>query len=188
MSFRLIYGRAGTGKTTYCFNEIKQRIDTAKKIYIITPEQFSFNAEKRLLETLGTNSVIKAEVLTFERMAYRIMNEVGGKSKTNLSVCGRSMLIYNILLKQKNNLKFLGKSDGNVDTISTVIAELKKHGVGVGVLDNPNINDLYLKTKLQDICLIYNKYEETIKNKYIDENDILTIIYTQLEQSEMFID
>ena len=44
-----------------------------------------------------------------------------------------------ILLKEKNNLKFLGKSDGNVDTISTVITELKKNGVGVDALGDPKL-------------------------------------------------
>ncbi len=77
MGLRLIYGRAGTGKTTYCFNKIKENINKSNKIYIITPEQFSFTAEQKLLETLNTNSVINAEVINFNRMADRIFTEVG---------------------------------------------------------------------------------------------------------------
>ena len=73
MSLRIIYGRAGTGKSTYCFNEIK---DNVGKTYIITPEQFSFTAEKNLLSIIDSNSVINAEILTFKRMAYRILTEV----------------------------------------------------------------------------------------------------------------
>ena len=70
-----------------------------KKIYIITPEQFSFTAERELIETVGVGAALNAEVLTFNRMAYRVMNEVGGATKTALSNCGKAMLIYNILLK-----------------------------------------------------------------------------------------
>lgn len=77
MGLRLIYGRAGTGKTTYCFNKIKENINKNNKIYIITPEQFSFTAEQKLLETLNTDSVINAEVINFNRMADRIFTEVG---------------------------------------------------------------------------------------------------------------
>ena len=77
MSLRLIYGKSGTGKSTYIFNEIKQRINDGNKIYIITPEQYSFTAEKKLLETFNNKSVINAEVLTFNRMAYRVAGEVG---------------------------------------------------------------------------------------------------------------
>ena len=35
MSFRIIYGRAGTGKSEYCYREIAQKIKKENKILII---------------------------------------------------------------------------------------------------------------------------------------------------------
>ncbi len=52
MKLKIVYGRAGTGKSEYCFNEIANLIDKEKKIIIITPEQFSFTAEKKLMEKI----------------------------------------------------------------------------------------------------------------------------------------
>lgn len=77
MSLKIIYGRSGSGKSTYIFNEIANKIENnpKRKIYIITPEQFSFTAEKKLLDSVSTSAVISAEVLTFNRMAYRVMKE-----------------------------------------------------------------------------------------------------------------
>ena len=40
MGLRIIYGKAGTGKSEFCFKEVANLIDKEKKIYIITPEQF----------------------------------------------------------------------------------------------------------------------------------------------------
>lgn len=80
MSLNIISGRAGSGKTTYLFNKIKEKIDAGEKVYIITPEQFSFTAEKRLLDELSSGAVISAEVLTFSRMAYRVIN-LGERTK-----------------------------------------------------------------------------------------------------------
>ena len=78
MSIRLIYGRAGTGKSTYILNEIKEQLEQnlAQKIYIIVPEQFSYATERRLLEKLNTGASIKAEVISFKRLAYRVFLEV----------------------------------------------------------------------------------------------------------------
>ena len=45
MSLRLICGRAGTGKSEFCYEEIKNNINNGSKIYVITPEQYSFTAE-----------------------------------------------------------------------------------------------------------------------------------------------
>lgn len=188
MGLRLVYGKSGTGKSTFIFNEIKEKINEEKKIYIITPEQFSFTAERELLNSVGTGAALNAEVLTFNRMAYRVMNEVGGSTKTALSACGKAMLIYNILLNEKGNLNFLGKSDENIDLISTQITEFKKHGVSVQDLDEimNQSSDKYLKAKMADMRAVYNKFEEAIKNKYIDENDVLTVLAEQLPQTSIF--
>ena len=104
MSLRLVYGRSGTGKTSFCFKEIGENINN-NKIYIITPEQFSFTAEQNLMNAVNSKAVINAEVLTFERMAYRVINEIGNTVQTSLSECGKAMLLYSILDEQKNNLK-----------------------------------------------------------------------------------
>ena len=195
MSLQIVYGRSGTGKTTYIFNEISKTIDNGKKKYIITPEQFSFTAEKELLrsikENTGVNAVINAEVLTFNRMAHRVLSDVGGACKTELSNSGKSMLIYSILSDKKNDLKFLGKSDSNIDLILTQITELKKHGVSIEILQilMESVKDnKYLYSKLNDIYTVYSKYDERIKDKYIDENDSLTILAEKLNQTSMFDD
>ena len=131
MAFRLIYGKSGSGKSSYCFSEVARLIEQEheKKIFIITPEQFSFTSERKLMDEmskLGSNAAIYAEVITLSRMAYRVMGEIGGLNKTNLSKCGKAMLIYSILSNNKKNLKFLGKSDENIDLSMRAITEFKK--------------------------------------------------------------
>lgn len=187
MSLNVIYGRAGSGKSTYLFNYIKANLNK-EKIYVITPEQFSFTAEKKLLNAVSTGAIISAEVLTFNRMAYRVLNEVGGITKTNLLASGKAMLIYQILLEQKDKFNFIGKSNENVELVSTQITEFKKHGVNVSNLESiaENVKDTYLKLKMKDMQTIYSIYEQTLKNNYIDENDILTILAEKLEKSNLF--
>lgn len=190
MSLRLIYGRAGTGKSEFCFNEIRDKINGEEKIYIITPEQFSFTFEKRLLGSLKKDACINAEVLSFNRMAYRVASEVGGLTKTNLSKSGKAMLIHNILSSQKDKLKFLNKSDENIDIVINQIREFKKHGVNKEQLKNliDNLKDEYLKLKLTDMYILYDRYEEEINGKYIDEEDVLTILASNLEKTDIFKD
>ena len=48
MKLNIITGKAGTGKSTYIFKKIKKLINNKEKIYVITPEQFSFTAEKKI--------------------------------------------------------------------------------------------------------------------------------------------
>ena len=190
MSLRILYGRAGTGKSEYCYKEIAQKIKVENKIVIITPEQFSYTAEKKLMEAIDTKAVLNAEVVTLSRMAYRVINEIGGKDQTHLSKCGKAMLIYSILSNVKNNLRFLGKTDENIEIAENAITEFKKHGIKVEQLksEKEKQQDTYLKNKLQDMCTIYEKFEEQINGKYIDETDLLTILAENIDKTEMFKD
>ena len=187
MSLRIIYGRAGTGKSEYCYKEIAKKVKT-EKILIITPEQFSFTAEKKLMEAIDTKAVLNAEVVTLSRMAYRVINEIGGKTETNLSKCGKAMLIYSILNNSKKELKFLGKTDENVDMAETAITEFKKHGISVEQLKQEieEQEDIYLKNKLKDMYTIYENFEKQLSGKYIDETDLLTILVENIEKTDMF--
>lgn len=190
MSLRFIYGKSGTGKTTYCFNQIKKLMSENKKVYIITPEQFSFTAENNLMQMCEKNAVINAEVITFERMAYRVINEIGGVANTAITNAGKAMLLANIIEKQKENLNFLGKTDKNLDLSLRAITELKKNNVTVQLLEDniENIEDNYLKLKLKDIKLLYSEFNKEILNKYLDNDDLLTIVKDKIKKSAMFKD
>jgi len=190
MSLRFIYGKSGTGKTTYCFNEIKDLINKNEKVYIITPEQFSFTAENNLMKICNKKAVINAEVITFKRIAYRIINEVGSINNTPITNCGKAMLLTNIIEKQKENLNFLGKTDKNLDLSLRMITELKKNNITEKILNQgiENLENQYLKLKLKDINILYNDFNKAIKDKYLDDDDLLTIVKDKIKESKMFLD
>ena len=189
MGLKIIYGRAGSGKSEYCFREISKIIDKEKNIYLITPEQFSFTAEKRLMETVGKKAILNAEVITLSRMADRALQDIG-ETRKSLSKTGKAMLVFDILNKNKKNLKFLGKSDENIDLGINSITELKKHGVTTEKLKEEiqNIESKYLQTKLEDILLLYENYELAINSEYIEETDKLTKLSQHIQEIEFLKD
>lgn len=184
----IIYGRSGSGKSEYIYNKIKSEKNNCSKMYIITPEQFSFTAERKLLETLEEGATTKVEVLSFERMAYRVIKETLGNSIKNLVASGKAMIISNLLEEYQKEFNFLGKNMENIDMILTQITEFKKHNITVDMLQKQveDTQDTYLKLKLKDMLIIYSKYEEKIDGSYIDENNLLTILADNIEESHLF--
>ena len=187
---RIIYGKPGTGKSKKSFAEVAELVKTEKKIYIITPEQFSFTAEAKLLEEITGNSVINAEVITLSRMAQRVIEEVGNAGEKHLSKTGKTMLIYHLLNKNLANLKFLGKTDENVEVVLKCLSEFKKHSIDSNLIDQEieKADNQYFKTKLQDLNIIYKEYEKQIKNKYIEETDMLSMLENNIEKSDIVKD
>lgn len=188
MSLQLIYGRAGTGKSNYCFQEVKKYIEKENKIYIITPEQFSYMSEKRLLETVAKQAVLNAEVLTFNRMADRINVEVGGKTEKLITKSSKAMLIYSILQENKDTFTFLGNSNENLSVADKAITEFKKHNIKIEDIEKniENIDDTNLKLKLKDMQKIYTEYQNKMQEGYIDEDDKLTKLAENIKKSQMF--
>ena len=190
MEFRLVYGRSGSGKTTYIFNEIKEKIKETNKIFIIVPEQFSFSAEKHLLDTIEENSSINAEVLTLSRMADRVIEETEGKLKTHLSKVGKAMILYDCLENNKSKMNFLKSSDKNLDLAINTINEFKKHNVDGEAIDKiiKNTDNQYLKLKLQDVQEILEGYENRIADNFLDESDSLSKLACNIEEVDFFND
>jgi ATP-dependent helicase/nuclease subunit B len=193
MSLRFIYGRAGSGKSHFCLNDIKKKINegASNPLILLVPEQFSFQAEKNLIKTIGESGMLKAQVLSFMRMAYKVLNEVGGLTRKHINASGKSMLIYKIMEENSSKLKAfkkVAKRQGFVTTVSDIITEFKKYDITSEILNSTldRIENENLKNKMQDINLIFSQFEERLHKKYIDSEDDLTILSEKLSKSHLF--
>jgi ATP-dependent helicase/nuclease subunit B len=184
MKFNLVYGKSGTGKSTYIYENISKKMKD-NKIFLIVPEQSNLMTEQNLFMATGENTLMNVEVLTLSRMISRVEDELGGKLETKLSKTGKSMLIYDLLGKYKSKLHFLGKTQKNVDTVGNLITEFKKHNITLQNLKDLNYENKYQELKLQDAIMLYEAYEEKIANKLIDENDKLSILSEKIDKSTL---
>jgi len=183
---KLITGRSGTGKSTYCMNEIKKYVEEAfdKPLIYIVPEQFSFEAEKELINVIGGKGIINTQVLSFKRLAYKIFTENNIKIN-QLSNSGKTMLIYFIMLKLDKDLEILKNVSKNIGLLETVvkqISEFKRYQITPEILKNLSVENEYLKRKMHDLALIYEEYEKRISDTYIDSNDELTLLAQVLDK------
>ena len=183
----IIYGKSGTGKSQKLYNDIKENLSN-EKIFLIVPEQSNLNAEQNLIKELKVDSLMNCQVLTLSRMAFRLLEEQEREKRQTLTKSGKAMIIYDILKKEEKNLRFLGKSDKNIDILINMITELKKHNITEKALEEVDITDEFTKLKLEDIKLIYKKYNENIQENFIDENDILGLVSKKIKDSKMFED
>jgi len=188
MSLRFIYGRAGSGKTRFCLDEIKSKI-TAKATHplvLLVPEQFTFQAERDLISVLGTGGILKTEVLSFSRIAYRTFNEAGGITYPHIHSAGKCMILYRILDKMKGSFRVFSKTadrQGFVNTLSTLITEFKKYNVTPEDLEKVSKEleeDNPVKEKLMELTAIYDLFEKTIAERYRDPDDDLTLAAKKL--------
>ena len=111
MGIRFIFGRAGSGKSEFCLKSIDKKIrecDKDNKLILLVPDQYTFQSEKKLLEHTGEKSLLRAEVLSFKRMANRVFDRVGGRTENIIEDSGKNMLIYKLLKENMDDLFQVG--------------------------------------------------------------------------------
>lgn len=202
MGIRFILGRAGSGKSRFALNSIKKITESETKAHciLVVPEQSSLEAQKCFLNVLGERYIEKAEVLSFKRMAEKLMNETGGLARKRLNSSGKNMLVYNILEKRKDEFKtfkMAARQKGFVNTISGLLSEFKRFNLTPDALKEAAelLNDNEeLKDKLSDLEMIYSDFEDSIHEKYLDTDDDLTILangmkdWKFIRKTNIFID
>src|SRR5690554_6419857 len=134
MGLRIICGRAGSGKTHLCLNEIKSNIRQGNKnpLVLLVPEQFTLRAEKDLVMALEVGGIIGTQVLSFRRLAFRVFNEAGGITYPHIHQAGKCMILHSILGRIGKEFKVFAKSasqQGFVNKLTGLITEFKQYNV-----------------------------------------------------------
>lgn len=189
MSFRLLIGRAGTGKTQYCLKEIAKKQQQQKgRFLLLVPEQYSSQAHRELMEQTYSKSILQAEVLDFRKLAYRVFQKRGLGKTTLLGDIGKSMTLRKILNQKKEELVYFKNSldqQGFVDRLSVTISELFQYRFTIQQLkeyEKKQALSQKIKDKLSDLELIMQAYEAFLKKEYISGDEILDLLADKLEE------
>lgn len=207
MTVRLLIGRSGSGKTEYCLNEIRDELgfspDGDPIIYLV-PEQMTFLSEYKLMTTPGLGGMVRSQVYSFTRLAWRILQETGGISRYHLNGVGISMLIRKIIEDKKDELKLFQRAadkNGFIQQIEQMMTEFKRYCVNPdelaerqNQLSAGGKSNKALLDKLHDLELIYKNFEESLSGKYTDSEDYFRLLAEKASQSsylknaEVYID
>ncbi len=188
MSLRLIYGKIGSGKTSFC---IKEALESGKHIYFITPEQFTFTAEKRICELVNVHGLGGVEVLSLKRLASRFLSEVEGAALPRLDSRTKTILLHKIIVDNASKLtvlKGLSKEQGVASTLGKLFSEMKRYNITAEALREAATKLVHIEKKLFDIALLFEAYEKTVKQKFMDRDDDLFRFAHLLQDGDMFCD
>ncbi len=194
MGMKIIAGRAGSGKTDALYKLAKNRIAKGLNAVLIVPEQYSFQAERDLVERLDKPGVLGAEVLSFSRLVHRILEVEGGLGTNHISDLGKTMLLRKAFEENGEAFgifKSSFKKQGFISQLNDFLNELKKNGIIPYELLSTaeEIRGLeLLKGKLKDIAFAYEYMENALKEKYSDTWDLYELAEEKLMKSDYYKD
>ena len=98
MSLQFIFGNSGAGKSYTLFRSvIEDSIRHPDQSYlVIVPEQFTMQTQKELVRLHPDGGILNIDILSFQRLAYRVFEETGTRVErywrrpVRIWCCGKS--------------------------------------------------------------------------------------------------
>lgn len=196
MSLQFIMGPSGAGKSHYLYEWVTtESLAHPEKNYIVlVPEQFTMQTQKDLVMASPRKGILNIEVLSFNRLAYRVFEETGENNRIVLSDVGKNLCLRKVAGDNEERLKVLGcnlKKMGYISEMKSIISEFTQYNIQPGDIDEllaraENQPNLYYK--LQDIQTIYEAFQAYLKEKYITGEEVLDVLALVASQSKLLKD
>lgn len=196
MSLRVISGRAGAGKSSLIHKEIMKELKSnplGAPIYIIVPDQMSFSTEYELTNNYDIRGIMRAQVMTFKRLAWYVLQETGGIARDKIDKIGYRMLIRRLLMENQDRFSLFRQAAdkrGFTEEVEQLIKEFSQYNIQSDTLHDV-IQDLETKqaphtliSKSKDLLIILQELESELGDTYVDGEAYYPVLLEQIKNSE----
>ena len=184
MSLQFIFGNSGSGKSTYLYQKIieesMQRTDS--NFIVIVPEQFTMQTQKDLVMAHPRGGIMNIDVLSFQRLAHRIFEEVGADQRSVLTETGKNLMLRKVAIEEQEKLKVLGSRmnrPGYVSEVKSVLSELMQYEVSdfeLQEMERKTENRPLLNAKLEDLQVLYRAFLSYRRDRFLKPEEIYDVL------------
>lgn len=196
MALHLVTGGSGSGKSFYVYNKIMKQsfAESQTDFLVIVPEQFTMQTQKDMVMLSKAKGIMNIDVLSFMRLAYRVLEQTPALNKPVLEDEGKGMIIRRILREHAGEWKTFGSNinrPGFVEEIKSIVTEFVQYRMTEDALDE--LEDRIdgrrvLVSKLDDLALVYKYYTEYMDKRYISAEEILELLTDYASESKLLQD
>lgn len=196
MALRILYGRSGYGKSTKLYQDmIEQACKNIQNQYIaVVPEQFTMQTQKNIVQAHPNRGVMNIDIVSFERLAYRVFEELGKSEWNILDDTGKSLILRKVVEDKKESLGYFQNKihmPGFIEEMKSVLSEFFQYGVYEEKLESmlkAGQSKPLLYEKLKDIQILYKGFREYLKDNTIASEELLEVLCGVVSQSNKMKD
>lgn len=193
MSLSLIIGSSGSGKSTTIYNRVIEESikNKDKNFLIIVPEQYTMSTQRLLVSMHPNHCIMNIDVLSFNRLAYRVFEELGAAVHAVLDDTGKALVIRKLVNNHLEELTALRSNITRINYITQVkslISELTQYNITPerlkDMIDTPVMSQSF-KRRASDLLVLYQAFIDFIEGKYVTTESILSTLNEMLDSSEI---
>ncbi|MCI8453070.1 MAG: ATP-dependent helicase [Lachnospiraceae bacterium] len=181
MALTLITGGSGSGKTEYVYKEIIGRSmrEPNGRFFVIVPEQATMQAQREIVRLHPRHGTMNIDIVSFERLAYRIFSELSLPQPEVLDDTGKTMVLRRLAGEKRDALSYFASNlnrAGFIDELKSMLSELVQYGITPGLLKETAVQaglSHVLTCKLTDMYTLYAAFQDFIAGHYITMEELL---------------
>ena len=191
MSVRFVLGRAGAGKTRHCLESIRAELKEnplGPALILLVPEQATAQMERTLLAGKDLKGTFRAQVLSFRRLAYKVLAGTGRSGEIIPSVTER-MILRHILNEHKSELKVYGAVTDRPGLVNKLLENLKE--LIAERAEPAELQEAAAKTgnrqltaKAFDLALLLESYQQYVDRHGLERTSALDTLGIRIEQTD----
>lgn len=191
MALQFILGPSGAGKSRYIDEQIiRESLEHPDRQYLLlVPEQYTMETQRELVLLHPRHGLTNIDVVSFNRLAYRVFEDLSVELLTVLDDMGKSMILRKVAGEKKRQLHYYQRHLGQVgfvNQLKSLISEMYQYGVSPEMLKG--LTDMagqpILKEKLKDFGIFYESFQEYIQDRFTTAEEVLDICCRELPRWE----
>ncbi|MBR1634191.1 MAG: exodeoxyribonuclease V subunit gamma [Lachnospiraceae bacterium] len=196
MSLQFIIGSSGSGKSHRLYADIVGHAGKHPKQthIVLVPDQFTLQTQRKLVELAPKYGIMNIEVLSFERLAYRVFDELGTDTADVLEDTGKALLLRKVCDDLRGELTVLGSGidkPGFIDEVKSLLSEFSQYDISPEALGDflrvEHMGSSYYG-RVSDIQKIYEAYQRQMEGSYITAEQILSLLCDVIGESSFVRD
>lgn len=193
MGLQFYIGNSGTGKSyTLCKKVLEEAGKNPNEQYIVlVPEQFTMQTQMDFVKMSPVGGILNIDVLSFQRLAYRVFEQMGNELLPVLDEIGKIFVIKKVAEEQKEHMFLMGRMLGKIgyiNEIKSMISELMQYDVDKNQLEQlmeGNREKQLLYSKLHDVNLVYEGFKKYLEEKFITSEELLDVLCRVAKKSDL---
>ncbi len=192
MAVQLIVGSSGAGKSYQIYHKIiaDALAHPDEDYLVIVPEQFTLQTQKELVRLHPGGGILNIDVQSFQRLAYRVFEEVGSDERTLLGETGKALVLEKVVQQSRDKLSYLAsqmQKPGYLGEMKSLISELMQYDVDhqelSGMIRQAEGNSL-LSRKMRDVRTLYDAFRQYLCERFLTAEEVLSLLCEKLCLSE----
>ncbi len=182
MKVKIIAGSAGSGKTFFLQETLcrKARRHPEKDYILIVPEQFTLETQRELVQRQQGGTILNIDVLSFQRLAWRVFEELGLQELPILDDMGKNMVLRRVLSECGEELSYFRgdvKKLGFLSELKSLLSEFAQYDIGEAQLARMAESAArrpLLQGKLKDAGKVMRAFQKFREDRFLTAEEILT--------------